>query len=88
MGFPTMWYMCEQQSLGSACAYDQSDQSLCYSLEYYMSIKLQTERRLKILSFKGCTGPSESTLIKMPHCWKSHAAAQIVNQTSFKNDVT
>ena len=54
-----------------------------------MSIKLQTERRLELLSFKGgYTGPSESTLIKMLYCWKSHAAAQIVNRTSFKMGVT
>ena len=25
----------------------------------------------------GCTGSSESTLVKMTHCWKSHVAAQI-----------
>ena len=23
----------------------------------------------------GCSGSSESTLVKLPHCWKSHAAA-------------
>ena len=23
------------------------------------------------------TGSSESTLVKMPHCWKSHVAAQV-----------
>ena len=64
--------MCDQQSLRSACAYVQSDQSLCKSLEYSMTVKLLTE----FLSLKGgCTGSSESTLIKMPHCWKSHAAA-------------
>ena len=26
----------------------------------------------------GCTGSSESTLVKMPHCWKSHVVAQII----------
>ena len=26
----------------------------------------------------GCTGLSESTYVKMPHCWKSHGAAQMV----------
>ena len=26
----------------------------------------------------GCTGSSESTLIKMPHCWKSHVMAQML----------
>ena len=25
----------------------------------------------------GCTGSSESTLVKMPHSWKSHVAAQL-----------
>ena len=70
--------MCDQQSLRSACAYAQSDQSLCLSLEYSMTIKLLTEHHLEFLSLKGgCTGPSESTLVKMPHCWKSHVAAHI-----------
>ena len=35
--------MCDQQSLRSACAYAQSDQSLCSSLEYSISIKLLIE---------------------------------------------
>ena len=60
------------------CAYAQSDQSLCLSLEYSISVKLLTEHHLEFLSLKGdCTGLSESTLVKMLHCWKSHAAAQI-----------
>ena len=42
MRFPTMWY-CDQQSLRSACPYAQSDQSLCKSLEYNMTVKLLTE---------------------------------------------
>ena len=42
-----------------------------------MSVKLLTEHNLEFLSLKGgCTGSSESTLVKMPHCWKSHVAAQ------------
>ena len=41
-----------------------------------MNIKLLTEHQLEFLSLKGgCTGWSESTLVKMPHCWKSHATA-------------
>ena len=68
--------MCDQQSLGSACSYGQSDQSLCLSLEYFMTIKLLTEHFLEVLSLTGgCTGSSQSTLVKMPHCWKSHATA-------------
>ena len=43
-----------------------------------MTNKLLTELHLELLSFKeGCRGSSESTLVKMPHCWKSHALAQI-----------
>ena len=43
-----------------------------------MSVKLLTGHHLRFLSLKGgCTGSSESTLVKMPHCWKSHAAAQL-----------
>ena len=42
-----------------------------------MSVKLLTEIHLEFLSLKGgCTGSSESTLVKMPHCWKSHVTAQ------------
>ena len=76
--FPTMWYMCDQQRLRSACAYAQSDQSLCLSLEYSMTAKLLTGHRLEFLRLiGGCTGWSECTLVKMPHCWKSHVVAQI-----------
>ena len=71
--------MCDQQRLGPACAYAQSDQSLCLPLEYLMSVKLLTEHHLEFLSLKGgCTGSSESTLAQMPHCWKSHAVAHLV----------
>ena len=78
MRFPTMLYMCDQQSLRSACAYAQSDQCLCQSLEYSMSVKLLTEHHLEFLHLKGgCTGSSESTLVKISHCWKSHVAAHL-----------
>ena len=36
-----------------------------------MIVKLLTEHHLWCLSLKGgCRGSSESTLVKMPHCWK------------------
>ena len=42
-----------------------------------MTVKLLTEDHLEFLSSKGvCRGSSESSLVKMSHCWKSHAAAQ------------
>ena len=72
--------MCDQQRLRPACAYAQSDQSLCSSLEYPMSVKLLTQNDLEFLRLKGgCTGSSESTLVKMPHCWKSHVTAQYIH---------
>ena len=68
--------MCDQQSLRSACAYAQSDQSICLLLEYSIIFKLLTEHHLEFRSLKGgCRGSSESTHVKMPHCWKSHAVA-------------
>ena len=77
MRFPTMWYVRPakpQISLRLA----QSDQSLRLSLEYSMSVKLLTEHHLEFLSLKGgYTGSSESTLVKMPHCWKSCVMAHI-----------
>ena len=43
-----------------------------------MIVKLLNEHHLEFLSLRGgCRGSSESTHVK-PHCWKSHALAQIV----------
>ena len=61
--FPTMWYVRPaktQISLRIA----QSDQSLCWSLAYFVIVKLLTEHHLEFLSFKGgCTGSYESTTL-------------------------
>ena len=43
-----------------------------------MSVKLITEPHLDSLSSKGCCICSpEPTIVKMPHCWKSHVMAQL-----------
>ena len=74
--------MYDQQRLRPACAYAQSDQSLCVTFEYSMSVKLLTEHHLEFLSLKrGCTGSHESTPVKMPLCWISHGMAQILKTT-------
>ena len=45
-----------------------------------MIVKLLTEYRLEFLSLKGgCRGSSDSTLVNMSNCWKSHATAQMLN---------
>ena len=44
-----------------------------------MSFNLLLEYHLVFLRLKGgYTGSSESTLVKIPHCWKSHVAAHII----------
>ena len=45
-----------------------------------MIVKLLTEHHLEFLSLTGgCGSSSESTLVKMSNCWKSHAAAHFVS---------
>ena len=47
-----------------------------------MIVKLLTEHHLEFLSLKGgCTGSSESTLVKISNCWKSHVTAQMSLET-------
>ena len=44
-----------------------------------MDIRLLTEHHLEFLSLKGgCTGSSESILVRMPHWWKAHVAAHML----------
>ena len=44
-----------------------------------MTVKLLTEQSLEFLRLTGgCTGSTESTLVKMPHCWKSHVMAHLI----------
>ena len=70
--------MFDQQRLRPACAYTQSDQSLCLSLEFSMSVALLAGHLFEVVSLKGvCTCLSESALVKMPHCWKSNVTAQL-----------
>ena len=67
MRFPTMWYE-RPAKAKTSCAYAQSGQSLCLSLEYFMDIKLLTEHHLKFRSLKrGYTGLSGSIHIVGNH---------------------
>ena len=71
------------KGLDQPAEYVQSDQSLCKSLKKYMTVNLLTEQYLEFLNLKGgCTGSFESTLVKMPHCWKSHVATYMMEYTS------
>ena len=49
-----------------------------------MIVKLLPEHHLEFLSLKGgCRGSPESTHVKMPHCWKSHALVQMISAYLF-----
>ena len=49
-----------------------------------MIVKLLTEHHLEFLSLKGgCGGLSESTLVKMSNCLKSHALAHLLSLLVF-----
>ena len=64
-----------ENSNNVVCATTKGSDQPVHTLEYSMSVTLLTEHHLEFLSLMGgCTGSSESTLVKMPHCWKSHAA--------------
>ena len=46
-----------------------------------MIVKLLTELHFEFLSLKrGCIASSESSLVKMSNCWKSHATAQLFSK--------
>ena len=60
------------------CVTSKAPQSLCWPLGYSMNVKLLTEHHLEYLSLKGaCTSLSESTVVKMPLCWKSRVMARM-----------
>ena len=43
-----------------------------------MTVKLLVEQHLEFLGLNvSCAGSSESTLVKIPHCWKSGVTAQL-----------
>ena len=53
-----------------------------------MIVKLLAEHHLEFLSLKGGgTDSSESTLVKIPHCWKSHVAAYFLFSRTILDDL-
>ena len=69
MRFPTMWYVRPAKAQHQPVHTGNMIRAFASQIEYSMSVKLLTEHHLEFLSLKGgCTGLSESTLVKMPHC--------------------
>ena len=80
MRFPTMWYVRPSNAQTSLRMRADWSEPLLVAWIFY-EVKLPTEHHLELLSFKGgYTGSSESTLVKITHCWKSHAAAQFTTK--------
>ena len=51
-------------------------------------LELLTEHHSEFLSLKrGYRGSSDSTLVKMPHCWKSHATAHMIKKKEFTHQI-
>ena len=70
MRFPTMWDVRPAKAQIRLC--------IPFASRLIMTVKLLTEHHFDCVSLNGaCTGSSESKLVNMPHCWKSHVAAQI-----------
>ena len=75
MRFSTIWYVRPEKPQISLLIRAVYPEPLIVA--YIISIELLTEHRLVFLSLKGvCAGSSEYTHVKIPHCWKSHVAAQ------------
>ena len=75
--------MCDRQRLRSASSYAQSDQSLCLSFEYSLSVKLLAEYHLGSLSLKET--PQDPLSL---HLSKSHiVGAQMYNQVADEQTV-
>ena len=48
-----------------------------------MIVKLLTEYHLEFQSLRGgCRGSSESVLVKILHCWKSHVMAHLIQYST------
>ena len=69
--------MCDQQSLRSACAYAQSDQSLCLSLEYSMTLRLLIGHNLEFLSLKMAAKARVSLHLSKYHIVRNHMSRLI-----------
>ena len=72
--------LCDQQRLRPACPYAQSDQSLCWSLSYSMTVKLMSEQHFEFLSLTGgCAGSSQNATLLEILCCGSFSFTKRIN---------
>ena len=80
MRFPTIWYVRPAKAQTSLRICAVCSEPLLVACIFY-DCKLLTDHHLEFLSLKGDnTGLSDSTLVKIPHCCKSHVAAYMLFQ--------
>ena len=79
--------MYDQQRLRPACAYAQSDQSHCSSLEYSISVKLLTEHVLEVLILKGgCTCNCQNAILVEITCHGSIIKCRLERNSRLHNN--
>ena len=72
MRCPTMWFVRPAKA-----------QTSLHIRSCSMTLTLLTGHHLEFLSLtRGCTGSSESTLVKIPHRWLSHVTAHLADVKS------
>ena len=77
--FPTTWYVRPPKPQISLRIRAVWSEPLLVAWISVISVKLLTEHNLESLRSKGgCTDSSESTHVKMQHCWKSHVTAHLL----------
>ena len=70
--------MCDHQSLRSACAYAQSDKSLCSSLEHSTGDKLLAEHHLELLTLNETAQARRSLHLSKWHIVRNHMSRLIL----------
>ena len=80
--------MCDNQSLRTACAYAQSDQSLRLSFKYSLNFRLLTEHHLEFLSLLEITCHAHIMVIFDHHSNKIAVALGLNTELSGKNSGT
>ena len=71
--------MCDQQGSDQHAHTRSLIRAFAHRLNFLWVLCYRPNIFFEVLSLKGgYTGCSESTLVKMPHCWKSHVTAQFV----------
>ena len=82
MRFPTMWYM-QSAKAQISLRIRESDQSLCKSLEYSMSVELLIEHYFEFLSLKEAAQARLSLHLSKCHIVRNHLSLWCLSVVNF-----